>query len=201
MEAYGLSEASSTTHMNPLDRVVPGSIGVPLPGTEVRVVDLETGETPCKPGEVGELIIRGPQVMQGYWREPELTAGALRNGWLYTGDLARTDEDGYFFVVDRRDDLIISSGFNIYPSEIEDVLVTHPGIRTVAVVGAPDKIRGQVVKAFVVPEEGAEVTREAVLRFCRENLAEYKVPKSVVFQKEIPMTPTGKPLRRSLREA
>jgi long-chain acyl-CoA synthetase len=201
MEAYGLSEASSTTHINPPDRVVAGSIGVPLPGTEARVVDLETGETPCATGEVGELIVRGPQVMKEYWQAPELTARALRNGWLYTGDLARMDTDGYFYVVDRKDDLIISSGFNVYPGEIEDVLASHPAIRTSAVVGAQDKIRGQVVKAFVVPEAGGGVTREEVLRFCRENLAEYKVPKVVIFTEEIPMTPTGKPLRRALRQA
>jgi len=201
MEAYGLSEASSTTHINPPDRVVPGSIGLPLPGTEARIVDMGTGETDCPAGEVGELIVRGPQVMKEYWREPELTAKALRNGWLYTGDLARKDENGYFFVVDRKDDLIISSGFNVYPSEIEDILVTHPGIRAAAVIGAPDRVRGQVVRAFVVREPGATVTREEVLQFCRDRLAETKIPKTVVFTEEIPQSPTGKPLRRTLRSA
>ncbi len=201
MEAYGLSEASSTTHINPLDRVIPGSIGVPLPGTEARVVDLETGESPCREGEIGELIVRGPQVMKEYWLEPELTAKAIRNGWLYTGDLARSDQEGYFYVVDRKDDLIISSGFNIYPTEIEDLLISHSDIKAAAVVGTKDKIRGQVVKAFVVPEPEKNLTREDVLAFCRANLAEFKVPKTVVFTEDIPHAPTGKPIRRALRGA
>jgi long-chain acyl-CoA synthetase len=201
MEAYGLSEASSTTHINPPDRVVPGSIGRPLPGTEARIVDIETGEIPCGEGEIGELIVRGPQVMKEYWLEPELTAGAVRNGWLYTGDLARTDPDGYFYVVDRKDDLIISSGFNIYPTEIEDLLTSHSSIKAAAVVGARDRIRGQVVKAFVVPESEISLTSEDVLEFCRANLAEFKVPKTVVLTREIPHAPTGKPIRRALREA
>ncbi|MFO7785419.1 MAG: long-chain-fatty-acid--CoA ligase [Thermodesulfobacteriota bacterium] len=199
MEAYGLSEASSTTHINPLDRVVAGSIGLPLPGTEARVVDLETGENPCSEGEIGELIVRGPQIMKEYWREPELTANAIRNGWLYTGDLARLDRDGYFYVVDRKDDLIISSGFNIYPTEIEDLLISHSDIKAAAVVGARDRIRGQVVKAFVVREPEKALTREDVLEFCRTNLADFKVPKTVIFMEEIPHAPTGKPLRRALR--
>ncbi|MCF8063003.1 MAG: long-chain fatty acid--CoA ligase [Deltaproteobacteria bacterium] len=201
MEAFGLSEASSTTHMNPLDRVVPGSIGVPVPGTEARIVDMEDGKTPCEAGRVGELIVRGPQVMKGYWRDEELTNRTLRNGWLYTGDLAATDENGIFYIVDRKDDLIISSGFNVYPSEIEDVLAGHPGIRSAAVVGAEDRLRGQAVKAFVVPETGGAPTREELLDFCRTRLAGHKVPKVLVFTEEIPHSPTGKPLRRALRGA
>jgi len=201
MEAFGLSEASSTTHMNPLDRVVPGSIGVPVPGTEARIVDMEDGETPCEAGRVGELIVRGPQVMQGYWRDPELTDRALRNGWLYTGDLATRDENGTFYVVDRKDDLIISSGFNVYPSEVEDLLTGHPGVKAAAVVGAEDRLRGQVVKAFVVPEAGEAPTREELLDLCRTRLPDYKVPRVLVVTEEIPQSPTGKPLRRALREA
>jgi long-chain acyl-CoA synthetase len=200
LEAFGLSESSSTTHMNPLDRVVPGSIGLPVPGTEARVVDMEDGETPCEPGSVGELIVRGPQVMKGYWRDEEQTKRALRNGWLYTGDLARTDEDGTFYVVDRKDDLIISSGFNIYPSEVEEVLAKHEHIRAAAVVGEEDRLRGQVVKAFVVAEPGETLTREEVLGFCRSRLPDHKVPRTVVMTEEIPHAPTGKPLRRVLRE-
>jgi long-chain acyl-CoA synthetase len=180
---------------------VTGSIGIPIPDTEAKIMDLETGDRECRVGEVGELIVRGPQVMQGYWGQPELTEKILRKGWLYTGDLAKTDENGYFYIVDRKDDLIISSGFNIYPTEIEDTLLRHSGIKAAAVVGEPDKIRGQAVKAFVVPAEGEELTREGILSFCRDHLSEYQVPRSIVITETIPMGPTGKPLRRALRES
>ena len=200
MEAYGLSEASSTTHMNPIGDVVPGSIGIPIPDTEARIVDIETGEKECPRGDVGELVVRGPQIMEGYWNNPELTAEALRGGWLYTGDLARMDEKGYFYIVDRRDDLIISSGYNIYPSDVEAVLMKHAKVKDVAVIGARDAIRGQSIKAFVVLEEEGGAGKKELLAFCRQNLSAFKVPKSIVFREEIPRNPAGKPLRRVLRE-
>jgi long-chain acyl-CoA synthetase len=199
MEAYGLSETASTTHINPLEKGgVTGSIGVPLPGTEAKIVDMETGEKACAVGEVGELIVRGPQVMQGYWKDPELTEKVLKGGWLYTGDLARVDENGFFYVVDRRDDLIISRGYNIYPSEVEKVLTRYPGVKQAAVVGIPDDIRGQSITAFVVREK-SEITKEELLAHCREHLSDYKIPKAIWFRKQIPLNPAGKPLRRILR--
>jgi long-chain acyl-CoA synthetase len=200
MEAYGLSEASSTTHMNPVEGVVPGSIGIPIPDTEARIVDIETGEKECPRGEVGELVVKGPQIMKGYWNNPELTAKTLREGWLYTGDLARMDNEGYFYLVDRRDDLIISSGYNIYPSDVEAVLLKHAKVKDAAVIGAPDAVRGQSIKAFVVLEEEGSAGKKELLAFCRKNLSAFKIPKSIVFREEIPRNPAGKPLRRVLRE-
>ncbi|MCP4666667.1 MAG: long-chain fatty acid--CoA ligase [Deltaproteobacteria bacterium] len=200
MEAYGLSEASSTTHINPIEHVVPGSIGVPIPDTEAKIVDIETGENECPQGDVGELIVKGPQIMEGYWNDPGLTAKALRGEWLYTGDLARVDHEGYFYIVDRRDDLIISSGYNIYPSDVEAVLMKHPEVKDVAVIGAPDAVRGQSIKAFVVLKEEGGAGKKELLAFCRERLPAYKVPKSIVFRDDIPRNPAGKPLRRVLRE-
>ena len=157
-EAYGLSEASSTTHMTPLTKPCPaGSIGIPLPGTDARIVDLEDPDRTLDPGEVGELAVSGPQVMGGYWQTPEATESTarLKDGWLFTGDLARMDADGYFFIVDRRDDMIITSGFNVYPSEIEAVLKAHPGVADAVVVGVPDPSRGRSIVARVVPREGS----------------------------------------------
>jgi long-chain acyl-CoA synthetase len=200
MEAYGLSEASPTTHMNPLDRRVPGSIGRPLPDTEAKIVEIESGDRECPTGEIGELVVRGPQVMQGYWNRPELSAKALRGGWLYTGDLARVDEDGFFYVVDRRDDLIISKGFNVYPSDVERILIRHPKVKEAAVVGKPHDIRGETITAYVVPKEREGVRKTEILEYCRENLPEFKVPRSVVFRDDIPCNPAGKPLRKILRE-
>ena len=151
IEAYGLSEASGATHFLPSPHGGPrGSIGPPAPDTDVRIMDMETGQKECAPGEIGELVVKGPQIMQGYWNNPELTSSALRDGWLYTKDLARMDEEGYFYLVDRKDDLILSSGFNIYPSQIEAVLEKHPKIKDVAVIGIPDRIKGQAVVAVIL---------------------------------------------------
>jgi long-chain acyl-CoA synthetase len=138
--------------------------------------------------------------MSGYWKNPELTARAIRDGWLYTGDLARMDEDGFFYIVDRKDDLIISGGFNVYPSDIEDVLVRHPGVREAAVIGMPDRIRGESVLAFVVPEDKASLDKLALLEYCRNHMAAFKAPKDIVFVDSIPRSPVGKPLRRVLRQ-
>ncbi|MBR9981425.1 MAG: AMP-binding protein, partial [Desulfatitalea sp.] len=201
MEAYGLSEAGSTTHITPYPHGgPPGAIGLPVPGTDARIMDLATGQQPCAVGEIGELTVRGPQIMQGYWNNPDLTARTLRHGWLYTGDLARMDADGFFYLVDRKDDLIISSGFNIYPSQIEEVLKRHPAVKDVAVIGASDRIKGQTVIAAVVLHEGAAGDRKALLAYCRENMPEYRVPKTILFRDAIPRDPAGKMLKRVLRQ-
>jgi len=201
MEAYGLSEASSTTHITPFPQGGPkGSIGLPVPDTDVMLVDQATGTQPCPMGEIGELVVKGPQIMQGYWNNPALTATALRNGWLHTGDLARMDQDGFFYLVDRKDDLIISSGFNIYPSQIEAVLKRHPKIKECAVVGAPDRARGQAVIAVIVLNEGLQGSKEEFLAYCRENMPEFRVPKTILLREEIPRDPTGKVRKRILRQ-
>ena len=203
-EAYGLSEAASTTHMTPLTKPSPaGSIGIPLPGTDARIVDLEDSDRTLDPGEVGELAVSGPQIMGGYWQTPEATESTarLKDGWLFTGDLARMDAEGFFFIVDRRDDMIITSGFNVYPSEIEAVLKAHPGVADAVVVGVPDPSRGCSIVARVVPREGETLTGAQVLEHCRSRLPDYKVPRRVLIVAEIPKSPVGKPLRRELRKA
>ncbi|MBM4466760.1 MAG: long-chain fatty acid--CoA ligase [Chloroflexi bacterium] len=202
VEGYGLSEASPVTHANPIfgeNRV--GTIGVPWPDTDAVIVDLETGDKTLPPGEIGELCIRGPQVMKGYWNMPEETANTLREGWLYTGDIAKMDEDGYFQIVDRKKDMILGAGgFNIYPREIEDVLYEHPKVREVAAAGIPVEERGERVKAYIVLKEGETATEEEIIEFCRENMAPYKVPRFVEFRTDLPKTMVGKILRRVLLE-
>jgi long-chain acyl-CoA synthetase len=200
-EGYGLTEASPTTHSTPtLAKRKIGSIGLPFPSTECKIVDLETGERVVPVGEVGELCVRGPQVMKGYWNRPEETAIALRDGWLYTGDVARMDEDGFFYIVQRKKDMIIVSGFNVYPNEVEDVLFTHPAVLEAAVIGVPDPYRGEAVKAFITLRPGAAATADEVIEFCRANLAKYKVPTLVEFMTSLPKSAVGKVLRRELRE-
>jgi long-chain acyl-CoA synthetase len=203
VEGYGLSEATPVTHANPVfgeNRI--GTIGLPFPSTEAKVVDAETGERDLAPGEVGELVVRGPQVMKGYWRMPTETVNTLRQDWLHTGDLARMDEDGYFQIVDRKKDMILGAGgYNIYPREVEEVLYEHPKVKECAVVGVPVSVeKGERVKAFVVLKEGEAVTEDEIVAFCRENLARYKVPKFVEFRDELPKTMVGKILRRVLLE-
>lgn len=201
VEAFGLSEASPVTHGNPgygLQKT--GSIGLPMPDTVARIVDLETGERELPVGEDGELVIRGPQVMQGYWNRPEETARALRDGWLYTGDVARMDEDGYFFIVDRIKDMVIVGGFNVYPREIEDLLYQHPKVKEAAVAGVSHPIRGETLVAHVVPVEGETLAPSEIVSFCRERLAAYKVPRRVKVVDAIPKTLVGKALRREIRE-
>jgi long-chain acyl-CoA synthetase len=202
VEGYGLSEATPVTHANPVygdNRV--GTIGVPWPDTDVKIVDAETGEKELGIGEAGELCIRGPQVMKGYWNMPEETANTLREGWLHTGDIAVMDEDGYFKIVDRKKDMILGAGgYNIYPREIEDVLYEHPKVLEVAAAGVPVAGKGERVKVYVVLKEGQTATEEEIIEFCRENLAPYKVPKFVEFRTELPKTIVGKILRRVLVE-
>jgi long-chain acyl-CoA synthetase len=200
VEGYGLSEASPVTHANPIKGTrKPGSIGLALPDTDCRIVDPETGNTDMAIGEIGELIVRGPQVMRGYWKKDRETVDALRNGWLYTGDLATMDEAGYVFIVDRKKDLIISSGYNIYPREIEEVLYEHPKVCDAAAIGVPDPKRGEVVKVFVVARKEGDVSAEEILDWCRQRLAPYKVPKQIEFRDSLPKTIVGKVLRRELR--
>ncbi|HZS94495.1 MAG TPA: long-chain fatty acid--CoA ligase [Chloroflexota bacterium] len=199
-EGYGLTEASPVTHAQPWDeRGKLGSIGVPLPGTEARVVDLETGR-PVPVGEDGELVVRGPQVMAGYWHRPEETADVFHDGWLHTGDIARMDADGYFFIVDRKKDLIITGGENIYPREVEEVLFEHPKVKEVAVVGIPHRFGGEIAKAFVVLKPGETATKRDIVHFASERLAKHKVPRAVEFRSELPKSPSGKVIRRVLAE-
>jgi long-chain acyl-CoA synthetase len=202
VEGYGLSEASPVTHANPIhgeNRI--GTIGLPFPSTEAKIVDIDTGTRELEPGEVGELILCGPQVMKGYWQMPTETANALRDGWLYTGDIARMDKDGYFQIVDRKKDMILGAGgFNIYPREVEEVLYEHPKVKEAAAVGVPVKDKGERVKAYVVLKGGETATEGEIIAFCRENMARYKVPKFVEFRDELPKTMVGKVLRRVLLE-
>lgn len=196
-EGYGLSEASPVTCFNPFDKPrKPGSIGKSIPNVENKVVN-ELGEE-LPPGQPGELIVRGPNVMKGYYKMPEETSAAIRNGWLYTGDIARMDEEGYFYIVDRKKDLIIVGGFNVYPREVEEILYNHPDIVEAAVLGIPDPNRGEAVKAYVV-KRIESLTEKEVIDYCRENLAKYKVPSAVEFLEELPKNTTGKILRRALR--
>jgi long-chain acyl-CoA synthetase len=201
VEGYGLTESSPVTHANFLwDRPrIKGSIGVPWPDTDAAIFSMETGE-PQPPGEIGELAVKGPQVMKGYWNKPEDTAQTLRDGWLLTGDLGYMDEDGYFYVVDRKKDMIIAGGFNIYPREIEEVLYEHPEVQEVVVAGIPDPYRGETVKAYVVLHEGSQLTEEELNKFARKHLAAYKVPRIYEFRNELPKTAVGKILRRALVE-
>jgi long-chain acyl-CoA synthetase len=205
-EGYGLSEASPVTHTSPsLSVRKPGSIGIPLPDTDMKIVDLENGIDEMPLGEAGELCIAGPQVMKGYWNRPDETAHALRkdaNGcvWLYTGDVATMDADGFTYIVQRKKDMIIVSGFNVYPTEIEQVLFTHPAVMEAAVIGVPDSYRGEAVKAFVVLKPGAAASLEELQKHCAENLAEFKRPSTIELRESLPKTAVGKVLRRVLRE-
>jgi long-chain acyl-CoA synthetase len=200
IEGYGLTESSPVTHCNPLRGArKPGSIGIPLPDTDCKIMDLEMGTEEKAMGEVGELVVRGPQVMQGYWNMPEETAHTLRDGWLYTGDIAQMDETGYIFIVDRKKDMIIAGGFNIYPREIDEVLYEHPKVLDAVSVGVPDPYRGESVKVFIVPKPGENLTEDEILKFCKSKLAAYKVPRYVEFRESLPKTTVGKILRKELR--
>jgi long-chain acyl-CoA synthetase len=200
-EGYGLTESSSLGISNPilgLHKV--GSIGIPFIDNDVRLVSVKDGVTDVKQGEPGEIIMKGPLIMQGYWNNPQETAGQLKEGWLYTGDIAVQDEDDYFFIVDRKKDMIIAGGFNIYPREIDEVLFQHPKVLEGVAVGVADKYRGETVKAFVVLKPGQTATEEEIIAFCREKLAAYKVPKLVEFRSSLPKSAIGKILRKILRE-
>jgi long-chain acyl-CoA synthetase len=201
LEGYGLSEASPTTHCNPpFAERKPGSVGIGVPSTEYKIVDVATGTEEVPVGELGEVIIKGPQVMKGYWNMPEETANTLRDGWLYTGDIAKVDEDGYLYIVDRKKDLIIASGFNVYPRDIEEVLYEHPSVQEAVVIGVPDPYRGEDIKAVIVLKANKTATGEEIIQYCKQNMSAYKVPRIVEFRDELPKTGVGKILRRSLRE-
>ncbi|SFD93863.1 long-chain acyl-CoA synthetase [Bacillus sp. OV194] len=201
LEGYGLSEASPTTHCNPMfSEQKEGSVGIGLPSTDYHIVDLATGTEDVKTGELGELIIKGPQVMKGYWNMPEETEHTLRNGWLYTGDIAKMDDDGYVFIMDRKKDLIIASGYNIYPREVEEVLYEFPSVQEAVVIGVPDAYRGEDVKAIVVLKAGKTATEDEIIYYCKQNLSAYKIPHIIEFREQLPKTNVGKILRRALRE-
>jgi long-chain acyl-CoA synthetase len=198
-EGYGLTEASPVTHCNPVNEDIrPGTVGVPFPDTDARITDPDTWED-LPFGTIGEMTVKGPQVMSGYWKRPEETAAVLRGGWLHTGDLATMDEDGYFRIVDRKKDLIIASGYNVYPREIDDVLYSHSKVLEAAAIGVPSDYRGETVKAFIVLKDGENASADEIITFCREHLAAYKVPRIIEFRDELPKTLIGKVLRRELR--
>jgi long-chain acyl-CoA synthetase len=198
-EGYGLSEASPVVTTNAAGPVTrPGTVGPAIPGVEVKIVDENDNELPV--GELGELICRGPNIMKGYWKQPQATAEALRNGWLHTGDLATVDADGYFTIVDRKKDMIVVSGFNVYPREVEEVLFRHPAVADAAVVQYPDPYQGESVMAFVVLKDGMTATEQEIIDYCRSQIAVFKCPRRVVFKTELPKNNTGKVLRRELRE-
>jgi len=199
-EGWGMSETTSVGASNPnMGLKKQGSIGVPFPDTDIKLVDPDDGVTEVKQGEPGELIIKGPQVMQSYWNNPEETANQLKDGWLYTGDVAVQDEDGYLFIVDRTKDMIIASGYNIYPREIDEVLFRHPKVAEAVAIGVPDDYRGETIKVFVTLKPGETATEEEIIEFCKDKLAPYKRPKLVEFRSEIPKSAVGKVLRKVLR--
>ncbi len=206
VEAYGLTETSPTACMDPINQPRARSIGVPVPDTDLKIVDADSGTKEMPVGEIGEIIIKGPQVMKGYWEMPTATANALRTGpdgqpdWFYSGDIGFMDEDGYFHITDRKKDMIIAGGYNIYPADVEAVLFEHPAVKEAAVVGVPDPRRGETVKAFIVLKDGQTATEEEIITFSRERLAAYKAPRIIEFRDDLPKSIIGKVLRRSLRE-
>jgi long-chain acyl-CoA synthetase len=203
-EGYGLTEASPVTHCNPVDKTLRtvrlGSIGLPLPDTDAKIVDVETGERSLNSGETGELAVKGSQVMKGYWRKPAETALVLRDGWLLTGDIARMDQNGYFYITDRKKDLIKYKDYSVYPREVEDVIYEHPAVKLCAVVGKPTPVVGEVPKAFIVLKDGAKATEEEIMAFVKEKVAPYKAVREVEFRQELPISAAGKVLRRTLQE-
>ncbi|GEN35403.1 long-chain-fatty-acid--CoA ligase [Aneurinibacillus danicus] len=198
VEGYGLTEASPVVSLNPLDgEKKPGSIGKPLPGVEVRIVDEKGNE--LAENQDGELLVKGPNVMQGYYNMPEATAETIVDGWLHTGDIAYKDHEGYIFIVDRKKDMIITRGLNVYPREIEEILYRHPGVLEAAVIGVPDAVKGEVVKAFIVPKEGETLDRRMILDFLKPHLANYKMPRFVEITDSLPKNATGKVMKKALR--
>lgn len=199
IEGYGLTEASPMVSLNPLKGVrKPGSIGLPLPNVEVKVVDEAGGALAS--GQVGELLVRGPNVMKGYYNMPQATKEALRDGWLYTGDMAKIDTQGYIYIVDRKKDMINVRGLKVFPREVEEVIYTHPKVAEAAVIGIKDKSKGEAPKAVVALKPGESLSKKELIEYCKERLAAYKVPREIEFRPELPKTPTGKILKRALRE-
>jgi long-chain acyl-CoA synthetase len=199
VEGFGLTEAHVVTHANPVyGEIRPGSVGLPLPGIMCRIVDAETGDKELPVGEIGELIIKGPSIMEGYWQMPTETTNTLRDGWLFTGDIARMDDDGFFYIEDRKKDMIIAGGYNIYPREVEEVLATHPSVQEVAVAGIADPRRGETVKAWIVKTPGDPTSEQEIIDWSKEFLAKYKYPRQIEFRDELPRTTVGKVLKREL---
>jgi len=201
IEGFGMTESSPVTHMNPFGGIRKvGSVGIPIPETDCRIVDLETGEKDMPVGQPGELIVKGPQVMKGYKNRPDETEKTLRDGWLYTGDIATMDDDGYFYIVDRKKDMIISGGFNVYPRDIDEVIYEHPKVQEACSIGIPHSTRGEAVKVFIVLRENETATENEIIDFCKSRLAKYKWPLEIEFRKELPKTNVGKILRKDLRK-
>ena len=200
-EGWGMSETTSLGISNPIMGLKKfGSIGIPFPGMDVKLVDIDTGTAAVPRGEPGELLVKGPLVMKEYWENPEKTSQVLKDGWLYTGDIARMDEEGYFYIVDRKSDMVIAGGYNIYPRDIDEVLFQHPKVLEAVAVGVPHEYRGETIKAFIVLKPGETASAEEIIDFCKEHLAIYKVPKIIEFRKELPKSAIGKILRRILRD-
>lgn len=197
---YGLTEASPETLSSPPDDIRSGTVGIPIMDTDAKIVDMETGSKELLPEETGELIVRGPQVMKGYWKDPDQTRHSLRNGWLYTGDLACIDDDGYFIIVDRLKNTIKYKGYSVFPAELENLLYSHPAVKECCVVGKPDTFTGEIPKAFVVLKEGYNSTKEELIEYCKDRIAPYKRIREVVFVDSLPKTAVGKILARELRE-
>ena len=201
INVYGLTEITPMGTATPWGGdEKPGTVGIPFPNTDLKIVDLETGKKEMKIGETGEICFKGPQVMMGYYKKPEETAAVMEDGWLKTGDVGFMDEDGYVTIVDRKKDMIIASGFNIYPKEIDELLMTHPKVLEVCTIGIPDAYRGETVKTYIVPRPGQTLTEGEVKSFCKETLAAYKIPKRVEFIDALPKSAVGKILRRELRD-
>lgn len=200
-EGYGMSETSNVLTINPIYTLrKPGGVGLPLPDNDIRIVDIETGMKDMPAGEAGELIAKGPTIMSGYWNNPEETANVMRDGWLYTGDIGYIDHDGHVFIVDRKKDMVLASGFNVYPREIDEIMYTHPKVLQACAFGIPDPKRGETVKVAVVLKPGEKMTEEEVKDFCRKSLSPYKVPTDVAFMNELPVTAVGKVDRKRLRQ-
>jgi long-chain acyl-CoA synthetase len=198
LEGYGLSETSPVATFNRLDRAPkPGSIGLPVWGVQVRLVDPLDQDVP--PGEMGEILLKGHNIMKGYYKKPDATAEAMRGGWFHTGDLGRMDEEGYIYITDRVKDMIIRGGFNVYPREIEEVIVTHPAVSLAAVVGVPHESHGEEVKAYIILKPGQVVNEDELIDWCRGCMAGYKYPRIIEIRETLPMTATGKILKRELR--
>jgi long-chain acyl-CoA synthetase len=200
VEGFGLTESTCAVCANPVDGTnKEGSIGIPMSDTELAIVDLETGTKFLGIEEEGEIVLKSPSVMFGYYNNPDATRETIRDGWLYTGDIGKMDEDGYFFILDRKKEMIIAGGFNIYPKEVENILQSHPGVMEAAVIGVPDSYRGETVKAFITPKAGITLTEEEMTLFCKENMVKYMVPKSFEFRENLPKSPIGKILKKELK--
>ena len=197
MEGFGMSETSPTTHRTPINgEHKVGSIGIPVPYTDCKIVDQENQILGCN--QVGELLVKGPQVMKGYWNNPVETANSMKDGWLYTSDLAMMDEDGYFYIVGRKKEMIIFGGFNVYPQEVESVLYSHPLVQEAAVVGLPDDSHGEIAKAYIVTKEDCQLNLEEIKAYCYTKLTPYKVPREFEFRTSLPRNGVGKLLKRAL---